>query len=354
VRLLALDLGPAMRGGQRQTALVLAGLASRGHEIRLLARRGSPLGSAARTPGLDVIQMPPGSDASPALLIAVARAARSFRSDVVYAGDARGHGAAVFSRAAASAPLVVHRRVIFPPGQDPLSRLKYRAAARYLAISRAVAASLEQAGVPAAKVTVVPDGLPDEAFLENAAPAAPPFRFVHAGAFDGLKGQDVVVETLARLVVGGLDATALFLGDGPRRGAVEAQAAARGVAGRCVFAGHVEDVASRLAASHVLLLPSDSEGGPLALVEAMAAGCLAVGHEVGGASEMVLGGTAGVLVASLDPEAWKQAVLTLLHDPARRARLVAAGHAAARERTIARTVAGVEAELEKTRAERSA
>src|ERR1035441_9485897 len=296
-----------MRGGQRQTALVLAGLASRGHEGRLLARRGAPLAAAAPAAGIATAEVPAGSEASPVLLLAVAREARSFRPEIVYAGDARGHGAAVFSRAAASAPLVVHRRVVFSPGRDLLSRLKYRAVSRYLAISRAVAESLERAGVPAAKVIVVPDGLPDEAFLENTAPTPPPVRLVHAGAFDGRKGQDVVVETLARLVAGGLDATALFLGDGPKRGAVEAQAAARGVAGRGVFA---------------------------ALVEAMAAGCLAVGHDVGGASEMVQGGAAGTLVASLDAEAWEQAVLSLLHDPARRARLVTDGRTAARERTI--------------------
>ena len=352
VRLLALDLGPAMRGGQQQSVLLLAGLAARGHEIRLLARRGAPLVLAARSRGLYVVEMPPGAEASPSLLLAVAREARSSRPDIVYAGDARGHGAAVFSLAIRVAPLVVHRRVVFPPGRDPLSRLKYRAAARYLAVSRATAKSLERAGVPAAKVVVVPDGLPDDAFLENTAPTPPPIRFVHAGAFDGLKGQDVVVEILARLVGGGLDATALFLGDGPRRAAVEAQAAARGVSARCVFAGHVENVASRLASAHILLLPSDSEGGPLALVEAMAAGCLAVGHDVGGASEMVQGGTAGALVASLDVAAWEEMVLGLLHDPVRRERLVAAGRAAARERTVARTVDGVEAELEKARSGR--
>src|SRR5664280_387367 len=343
-----------MRGGQRQTELVLAGLASRGHEVRLLARRGAPLAAAARAAGIDTAEVPAGSEASPVLLLAVAREARSFRPEIVYAGDARGHGAAVFSRTAASAPLVVHRRVVFSPGRDLLSRLKYRAASRYLAISRAVKESLELAGVPAAKVIVVPDGLPDEAFLESTAPTPPPFRLVHAGAFDGRKGQDVVGETLARRGAGGLDATALFLGDGPKRGAVEAQAAARGVAGRGVFAGHVEDVAARLAASHVLLLPSDSESerSALALVEAMAARCLAVGHDVGGASEMVQGGAAGTLVASLDAEAWEQAVLALLHDPGGRARLVTDGRAAARERTIARTVAGVEAELERARARR--
>ena len=244
VRLLALDLGPAMRGGQQQSLHLLAGLAAHGHEIRLLAPRGAPLAPAARSRGLDVVEMPPGSEASPSLLLAVAREARSFRPEIVYAGDARGHGAAVFSRAITAAPLVVHRRVVFPPRRDPFSRLKYRSVARYVAVSRATAESLERAGVPAAKVIVVPDGLPDEAFLESAAPAPPPFRFVHVGAFDGMKGQDVVVETLARLVAGGFDATVLFLGDGPRRVSVEAQAASRGVAGRCVFAGHIEDVAS--------------------------------------------------------------------------------------------------------------
>lgn len=345
MRLLALDLGPGMRGGQRQTALLLSGLAARGHDIRLLARRGSPLSSAARASGLDTAEVPAGSEASPSLLLAAGREARVFRPSIVYAGDARGHGVAVFGRVAAAAPLVVHRRVTFPPGRDPLSRLKYRAAARYLAVSGAVATSLEAAGVPAGKIAVVPDGLPNEAFRESAAPAAPPFRLVHAGAFDGMKGQDVVVETLARLVSGGVDATVLFLGDGPARAGIEALAEARGVAGRCTFPGQVEDAAARFASCHLMLLPSASEGGPLVLVEAMAAGCPVVGHDVGGSREMVAGGAAGVLVATLDPAEWDGAVRSVLLDPGRRDRLVAAGHAAARERTIGRTVSLVDAEL---------
>ncbi len=351
MRLLALDLGPGMRGGQRQTALLLAGLAARGHDIRLLARRAAPLASAARASGLATGEVPAGSEASPSVLLAVAREARTFRPDLVYAGDARGHGAAVFGRATSVAPLVVHRRVTFPPGRDPLSRLKYRAAARYFAVSRAVAASLEAAGVPERKIAVVPDGLPDDAFRQGTAPAPPPFRLVHAGAFDGMKGQDVVVETLARLVSGGIDATIFFLGDGPARAGVEALAAARGVARRCAFPGQVEDTAARFASCHLMLLPSASEGGPLVLVEAMAAGCPVVGHDVGGSREMVADGTAGVLVASLDPAAWEVAVRSVLLDPGRRERLIAAGSATAQERTIGRTVSLVEAELLRTLAE---
>jgi glycosyltransferase involved in cell wall biosynthesis len=347
VRLLAFDLGPAMRGGQRQTALLLSTLASRGHVILLVARRRSPLAAAARASGLDVLEAPAGGEAVPTLLLCAARAARRFRPQIVYAGDARGHGAAFFGRAAAAAPLVVHRRVTFPPGAGPLSRIKYRSAARFLAVSRAVASSLETAGVPARKIALVPDGLPASAFRDGPLPPGPPWRLVHVGAFDGLKGQDVVVDVVARLSAAGIDVSALFLGEGPRRAVTEARAETAGVAARCTFAGAIEDVASRLADSHALLLPSESEGAPLALVEAMAAGCVAVARDVGGAAEMLGGGSAGVLVPSRDVAVWEIAVRDLLGDAARRTRLLSAGRAAARERTIERTADLVEAELER-------
>ncbi len=350
VRLLALDLGASLRGGQRQTALLLEELARRGHTIRCVGRRGAPLASALRERGgIDVVEVPPGPEASPGLLLAVARAARVFRPDVVYAGDSRGHGAAVWSRASSGRPLVVHRRVVFRPSGHPLSRAKYAAADRFLAVSAAVAEALAQAGVDPARISVVPDGLPPDAFVDAPVPPAPPFRLVHVGAFDGTKGQDIAVEILARLGRRGLDATLLLLGSGPEQAAVGALAAARGVAGRCAFAGEVADVAPHLAASHLLLLPSASEGAPLALVEAMAAGCPVLAHAVGGIPELTDHGAAGGLVSSLALDAWESAAFSLLVDSEARARLVAAGRSVASERTLARTVAGVEAELERAR-----
>jgi len=165
VRLLALDLGASLRGGQKQTALLLAELAGRGHAIRFIGRRAAPLAECLRNRGIDVVEAPPGPEASPGLLLAVARAARLFQPDLLYAGDSRGHGAAVWSRASAARPLVVHRRVAFRPSGHPLSRVKYRAADRFLAVSGAVAASLAEAGVDPSRIAVVPDGLPPEAFV---------------------------------------------------------------------------------------------------------------------------------------------------------------------------------------------
>jgi glycosyltransferase involved in cell wall biosynthesis len=126
---------------------------------------------------------------------------------------------------------------------------------------------------------------------------------------------------------------------------VEERARGLGLLERCGFAGRVDDVAPRLAASHLLLLPTDSDAAPLVLLEAMAAGCPFLSHDVGGVAEVARGGACGRLVASLDPGAWTEAVRELLLDASARAGFVAAGRAAVAERTIERTASLVEDEL---------
>jgi len=350
VRILALDLGAAWRGGQTQTALICAGLAARGHAVTLVARRASALaremGSGAGG-GARVVESPAGFEAAPGLLLSVLRESRRVSPDVVWASDARGHGAAVWSGISPKAPLVVHRRVSFPPGRGFLSRIKYRVPRRYVAVSEGVAVSLRQAGIEDGKINVLPDGLPPRAFLDRPEPAAPPYRLVHVGAFDGLKGQDVAIAALDRLAARGLDVTLLFLGDGPRRAEAEADAAARGLAPRCHFAGEVRDVPDRLAASHLLLLPSQSEGASMTLMESMAAGCPVLVHDLPGPRELCQNGTAGALLPTLDPEAWAAEIARLLLHPGERACFTAGGRAAAAEWTIERTLSRLESVLER-------
>jgi glycosyltransferase involved in cell wall biosynthesis len=237
--------------------------------------------------------------------------------------------------------------VVFPPGGSPLSSIKYALADLYIAVSESARSALLAWGVSPDKVVVVSDGLPPSAFVRSPPPPAPPFRLVHAGAFDGRKGQRIVVDVLARLLAEGLDANATFLGDGPARPLVEEHARHRGVLDRCAFEGSVGDVAVHLAASHLLLLPSDSEAAPLILVEAMAAGCPVLAHDVGGVAELTQGETSGRLVPSLGPDQWVWATRELLFDSSTRAALVAAGRAASAGRTAEITTGLVEAELER-------
>jgi len=84
-----------------------------------------------------------------------------------------------------------------------------------------------------------------------------------------------------------------------------------------------------LALCDVFVLPSESEGFGRVLVEAMAMGRAIVATAVGGVPDVVLAGETGLLVESADPVALADAVRALLDDPARAARLGAAGRARA-------------------------
>src|SRR5437762_1747013 len=99
MRILHLDAGREMRGGQWQVLRLMEGLTAAGVESTLLAWRGGPLFTAARKRGWRV---------EPFSLMEVVGMAR--RHDLMHAHDARSHTlAALIPRV----PLVVSRRVAF-------------------------------------------------------------------------------------------------------------------------------------------------------------------------------------------------------------------------------------------------
>ena len=142
MRILHLDAGREMRGGQWQVLRLIEGLAAAGVESTLLARQDAPLYAAARKLGWRVEPL------------GITRAIGCLRGHhLIHAHDARGHSLGAFLR---GRPLVVSRRVSFPVG----SRWKYGRARRYLAVSECVKKVLMQGGVPEEKISVVYDGVP--------------------------------------------------------------------------------------------------------------------------------------------------------------------------------------------------
>jgi Glycosyl transferases group 1/Glycosyltransferase Family 4 len=142
MRILHLDAGREMRGGQWQVLRLVEGLAAAGVESTLLARPDAPLFIAARKQGWRVEPLN------------VTRALGCLRSHtLIHAHDARSHSLGAFLR---GRPLVVSRRVAFPVG----SRWKYGRARRYLAVSEFVKQVLMEGGVPETKIGVVYDGVP--------------------------------------------------------------------------------------------------------------------------------------------------------------------------------------------------
>jgi glycosyltransferase involved in cell wall biosynthesis len=136
-------------------------------------------------------------------------------------------------------------------------------------------------------------------------------------------------------------ATFLVIGEGQLREQLEARAAALGVTGRVRFLGNRSDREVFYAALDLLIVTSISEGTPMAILEAMAAGVPVLSSAVGGVPDLLgpvettVDGVSiaerGVLVPSGDRDAFVRA-LSLLHgDAALRARLVKRGRTFVRD-----------------------
>ena len=270
MRILHLDAGKEMRGGQWQVLRLLEGLTAAGVESTLLARDGAPLFAAARKRGWPV---------EPLGLARAARLAR--RHDLVHAHDARTHTTAAI---AGGAPLIVARRVAFPCGAGPwparlASRWKYGRAARYIAVSECVKHMLMQAGVPPEKISIVYDGVPDPG--QALPPAASPYLLAPANTGDAAKGADLAAE------------------------------AAR-IAG--VPLHFSSDLPADLAHATLFLYVTYSEGLGSAALLAMSAGVPVIASKVGGLPEAVKHGATGVLVEN-DAQAIATAIRRMMGNP---------------------------------------
>jgi glycosyltransferase involved in cell wall biosynthesis len=110
------------------------------------------------------------------------------------------------------------------------------------------------------------------------------------------------------------EARVIFLGDGPRRQAMEALAAELGVADRVTLPGTVSDVRPVVAASAALLLVSRREGLPRSIMEALSMEVPVIASDARGSKDLV-GAGAGTVVPIGQPITLAAAMDQVLDDP---------------------------------------
>jgi glycosyltransferase involved in cell wall biosynthesis len=218
-----------------------------------------------------------------------------------------------------------------------VERLLGRVTDCLVAVSPEVRDDLVRLGVaPESKFAVIRLGLdleqrtaapPDARERVRAELGVAPESFVVAwlGRMTEIKRVQDLLHVFADVRGRGVDAVLALVGDGPDRADLERLASELGVADSVRFTGFRADVGSIYLASDVVALSSANEGTPVSLIEALAAGCAVVTTDVGGASDVVDEGRAGLLVPYGDRRAFADALAELAASPERRRELGEAG-----------------------------
>lgn len=215
----------------------------------------------------------------------------------------------------------------------------------FIAVSRSTAEDLERRGVDPARITVIPNGLPDlpfERWLDE--PKDPRPLFVVLTRLKRYKAIELALEAFGRVLGSHPEARLVIAGDGDHRPALERRAAAGGLGDRVEFPGWVDDEAkwSLLRRAWALLYTSPKEGWGISSLEAQRVGTIAIVSDSPGLRETVLDGRTGFVVPHGDLAALAGAMERAIERPDERAALEAAavGHASrfswdtAAERTL--------------------
>ncbi|HFC53014.1 MAG TPA: glycosyltransferase [Gammaproteobacteria bacterium] len=163
--------------------------------------------------------------------------------------------------------------------------------------------------------------------------------FGTVGRLAGIKRQERLLDAAATLAGKGRNLHLILVGEGEQRGMLENRAAELGIEHLVHFAGFQRDPASYISLLDIFILTSDSEGMPMALLEAWAAGKPVIVTAVGGLPELVKEGETGLLVPPGDHERLVGAMESLAGDAEYRRRLGNAGRSLVAKRYSAERIA---------------
>lgn len=219
--------------------------------------------------------------------------------------------------------------------QSAVQAKAFRMCDRVVCNSRAAAERLIRQGLGEAKVVVIPNGLPEAAFV-NAAVALPRqpgrIRIAYVARMnDPVKNHPGFLRAAARLAFRFPFVEFVLVGDGPLRPSLEKMTADLGLQGRAHFLGERHDMEAILASIDISVLFSFSESMSNVVLEAMAAGVPVVTTRVGGNSEVIRDRVTGILVDSGDEEDLVEALATLVEQPNLRAKYGQCGRREAQE-----------------------
>jgi glycosyltransferase involved in cell wall biosynthesis len=234
------------------------------------------------------------------------------------------------------------------PGDRPYLPQVLKTADIVTAVTTDMAEHLRESGLPGSgEIRIIPNGVATDFWRpqpEAGCPKGEPLLLA-VGRLEPVKGLDLLIGACALLAAAGRPLRLVIIGEGSQRDALAQQARATGIADRVTFAGQLapSEIRAHLRAADLFVLPSRSEGMPLALLEAMATGVACVAADVGGVPKTAAG--AARLIPPEDPQALAAAIADLLDQPQERRELGKKARARALDHSVELAHAAYEAAM---------
>jgi glycosyltransferase involved in cell wall biosynthesis len=297
------------------------------HAVSLYPPVTSDLPRMLTGAGIPMSYLGKGSGFDPRIFARFDKLVRQFRPHVVHthlnalfyaAPSAKLHQVPHFYTAQNLVPLLVPRSLRW------FYRICFEHWVHVVPVADAVARDLRD-NFRLPRLTTIPNAIPVERYAHPRVSreqwraregfATEDVLFVCAARLSPQKNHALLLEAFAAGPVRHPSAHLLLAGDGELRNELMRQAAASGIADRVSFLGVRDDVPELLVASDIFVLASGTEGNPLSVMEAMAAGLPPICTDAGGVKELMEPGFDGFLIQPGDFRSLSEHMVRLLGDP---------------------------------------
>lgn len=292
--------------------------------LLVLRRKGNTDVSRVQTlidQGLDVRVVPGWSHL--ATVVALYQLAREYRPDILVSHGFSEHLWGRYAGLLAKVPRLVqvehNSRERYSCWRLWQAKWLARRTAAIVGVSEGVRDALIERGFPADRCMAIPNGIDLNRFqaADQIPWASRTASIIMASRFARQKDQSTLVEALQLLKHDRLQPPLAFAGLGKARliKQIQHQVQAAGLQNQVQFLGQVQDLHKILMQNQIFVLSTHYEGMPLALVEAMAAGCACIATDVVGVRGVIEDGVNGLLVPENNAQALALALSRLIQNP---------------------------------------
>lgn len=289
---------------------------------------GADLGRALEKRNVPVIYLDEKKKISPKGLLSIYRTLRSNRADILHV---HGYKATILGGIAArvaGVPVIstYHAEADRYPELSTYVRVEtpfLKMASRVISVSRIIKDGLIRRGISEAKLTVIHNGIEDPArrLMNDGSPngaLSTPMRILCIGRMIPVKRFDLAIRAISVLRREFPDVRLTIAGAGPLEAELQSLVKALDLEASVSLPGYIADTGELFRKSAVFALPSETEGSPITLIEAMAYAKPIVASAVGAIPEMVSGNAGSQLIAPCNLKQLIDAMRRFISDPAYR------------------------------------